>query len=146
MFTAARLIAALCMAGMAYVASEYSKYLFDEIQRFGHFSYINTAVGFLCGWIIVGPRAGRGMAAAISHSLTASVMLLFWCLLIYALMDMWELAMKHRYSGPMDALDGVFEIGLDYGVHLLDPGLALVLGVGSLITAVLSETASRHWR
>ncbi|MBY6005938.1 TrgA family protein [Salipiger bermudensis] len=146
MFTAARLIAALCMAGMAYVASEYIKLLFDEIQRFGNFNYINAAVGFLCGWIIVGPRAGRGMAAAISHCITATVMLVFWCLLVYSLVDMWELAMRHRYSGPMDAVNGVFEIALEYGAYLLDTGLAFLLAIGALVTAVFSEIASRHWR
>ena len=146
MLTAARLIAALCMAGAAYVASEYAKGLYDEIQSFGAFSYINTAIGFLCGWIIVGPRAGRGMSAAISHGITGSAALVFWCVMLYSLKQMWDLALRQRYDGALEAAAGVFEIALDYGEHLLDTGFFMLLIIGALVTAVLSETASRHWR
>ncbi|WP_040544868.1 TrgA family protein [Salipiger bermudensis] len=146
MCTAARLIAALCMAGAAYFTSEYAKGLFDEVQNFGVFSYINTAIGFLCGWIIIGPRAGRGMSAAISHCITGAAALVFWCLMLYSLKQMWDLALRRRYDGAMEAAAGVFEIAIVYGERLLNTGFFMMLIIGALVTAVLSETASRHWR
>ena len=146
MFTAARLIAALCMAGVAYVASDYARGLYDGVEQFGLFSYINTATGFLCGWIIVGPRAGRGMSAAISNGITGTVALAFWCLMLYALKQTWELSLRRRYDGPLEAVGGVFENALDYGEPLLNTGFFMLLIIGAVVTGVLSEIAARHWR
>lgn len=52
------MIAALCLAGLAWLGSDYVMGLMPEREHFGMFPYINTLIGFLCGWIIVGRGPG----------------------------------------------------------------------------------------
>ena len=146
MFTAARLIAALCLAVFGYLGSEYVKTLMPQSTTFGIFTYVNTVLGFLCGWIIVGPRAGRGTAAAVSHGITGAVALILWALLGQAANEMVRLALRHRYHSLLEALAAVFEIAVEFGAVLLDPGFFLLMAVGAVVTGLLSETAARHWR
>lgn len=146
MFTAARLIAALCLAGLGYLGSEYVKVLVDESKSYGFFTYYNTAIGFFCGWIIVGPRAGRGMASAISHGVTGTAALVFWALLLQAVNEMVDEAMSHKYHGPMEAFAAIFELMVEFGATLLDTGFIMMLVIGALVAGCLSEIASRYWR
>ena len=60
--TAAKLIAALCLAVAVYFASEHVKSVFPPDMAFGIFSILNAAIAFGCGWVVVGRRAGRGFA------------------------------------------------------------------------------------
>ncbi|APX25070.1 MULTISPECIES: TrgA family protein [Salipiger] len=146
MFTAARLIAALCLAAVGYLGSVYVHKLMPDIQDFGILDYVNAAIGFLCGWIIVGPRAGRGMSAALSHGITGTVALVFWALMVQAANEMVHLALRHRYSSAMDAFAAIFEIAAEYGALLLDTGFFLLMVLGAVVTGILSESASRRWR
>ncbi|MBU2962138.1 TrgA family protein [Citreicella sp. C3M06] len=146
MFTAARMIAALCLAGLAWLGSDYVMGLMPEREHFGMFPYINTLIGFLCGWIIVGPRAGRGTAAAISHGFTGVVAALIWVLLLHSTVEMVDLAMKHRYGGALDAFAAIFEIAVEYGALLLNTGFIMLMVIGAVVTGFLPEIASRHWR
>ena len=70
--TAAKLIAALCLAIVAWLTSEAIRPLFPAGTDFGNFNYINAAIGLVLGWIILGARAGRGYAAGISNAMIAS--------------------------------------------------------------------------
>lgn len=146
MFTAARLVAALCLAGLGWFASEYVRMLMPDVTNFGYFNYVNLAVGFLCGWIIVGPRAGRGMSSAISHGITGTVALIFWGLFVQSSNEMFRLAMRHRYDGPVEALAAIFEIGVEYGSLLVDTGFIFLAIAGALVTGILSEVAAKYWR
>ncbi|MBN9886618.1 TrgA family protein [Salipiger abyssi] len=146
MFTAARLVAALCMLVLAYFGSQYIKTLPEETTDFGIFTQVNCVIGFLCGWIIVGPRAGRGMASAVSHGITGVVALILWGLFVQSANEMVRLAMRHRYHSAMEAFAAIFEIGIDFGQILLDSGFFTMMLAGAIVTGLLSETASRHWR
>jgi hypothetical protein len=146
MFTAARLIAALCMAALGYIGSQYVHRLLPDILNFGILDYVNAGLGFLCGWLIVGPRAGRGMSAAISHGITGTAALIFWGLFVQSLNEMVHLSLRHRYHGAMEAAAAVFEIMVDYGALLLDPGFILLAVVGAVVTGFLTEVAARNWR
>lgn len=146
MFTAARLIAALCLAILAWLASDYVMGLMPERENFGMFAYANTVIGFLCGWVIVGPRAGRGGAAAISHGVTGVVAAILWALFLHATNEMVDLAMRHRYDGALDAFAAIFEIAVEYGALLLDTGFIMLMVIGAVVVGVLPEIASRHWR
>ena len=113
--TAAKAIAALCLAALGYVASEFVKTLLPEIQNFGIFSEFNAALGLLVGWIVVGRRAGRGTKDAIANGLTGVAALIFWSLFINASNEMFQLSLKRRFSGPVEAFAAIFEIGIEYG-------------------------------
>jgi hypothetical protein len=143
--TAAKAIAALCLAALGYVASEFVKTLLPEIQNFGIFSEFNAALGLLVGWIVVGRRAGRGTKDAIANGLTGVAALIFWSLFINASNEMFQLSLKRRFSGPVEAFAAIFEIGIEYGQILINPLMIVTFLIGALITGYLSEFAARRW-
>ncbi|WP_425098529.1 TrgA family protein [Tropicibacter sp. S64] len=144
--TAAKLVAALCLAALGFGVSELIKTLMPASTVFGIFSFINAGLGLVLGWIVVGNRSGRGQAAAVGNGITGVVSLVFWGLFIQSVNEMVKQAMKHHYDGPVEAFADVFQIMIDFGQVLLDPLLLSILLLGSLVTGYLSEIAAGRWR
>ncbi len=144
--TAAKLIAGLCLAILGYGVSELIKTQLPSSTGFGYFSQINTIIGFVCGWAIVGNRAGRGLSAAVSNGFTGTVAMVFWCLFAQSVYEMVQESMKHRYDGMVEAFAAIFELGIKFGEHLINGPVILSLLVGAIFTGYVSEIASRHWR
>lgn len=144
--TGAKLVAALCLATLAYVLSENIKPLFPEGTNFGIFSWVNVAIGIACGWRIIGGGAGRGMAIALSNGMTGAVALVFWGLFVQAVNEMTGRAMANRYGGPLEALTDIFAIGAEFGGMLLVPSVLGTMAAGGLLAGGLAELASRIWR
>jgi hypothetical protein len=146
MFTAAKLIAALSLAAVGYLTSDAIRPLFHENTDFGLFNYVNAGIGFLCGWYIVGTRAGRGYSAALSNGLTGAVALVFWGLFVQACNEMVDRSMRRFYDSPFEAVAAIFEIGIEFGARMGDVRVLTTLLVGGLATALLAEVAARRWR
>lgn len=144
--TAAKLVAALCLAALGFGVSELIKTLMPASTAFGIFSIINAGLGLVIGWIVVGNRAGRGQAAAVGNGITGVVALVFWGLFVQAVNEMVEEAMKHQYDGPVEAFAATFEIMVDFGEVLLNPTVLLALICGALVTGFFSEIAAGRWR
>ncbi len=144
--TAAKAIAALCLAALAYISSELVKTLLPEIVNWGNFSIWNAALGAVVGWFVVGSRAGRGTKDAIGNGITGVAALIFWALFLHASYEMFQLSMKRRFDGPVEAFAAVFEIGIEYGSLFLNPMMIVVFIIGALVTGYLSEYAARHWK
>ena len=144
--TAARLTAAICLAALGFIASELIKIIMPASTVFGVFSYVNAALGLLCGWIIVGGRAGRGYSAAISNGFTGMAAMVFWGLFIQGANEMTRLAMRHRYDGPFEALVAIFELMVEYAAIMVNALLISTLLFGAIITGYLTEFAARRWR
>lgn len=144
--TAAKAIAALCLAALGYLSSELVKTLLPDIQNFGKFSQFNAGLGALVGWFVVGTRAGRGTKDAIANGLTGVGALIFWALFIHASYEMVQLSLKRRFDGPIEAFAAIFEIGIKYGTTLANPMMISMFLIGALLTGYLSEYAARHWK
>jgi len=143
---AARLVAALSLALIAFIVSGQIMPLMPEGTNFGWFTYVNMALGVLCGWIVMGKRAGRGTTSAINNGLTGVAALVFWGLFVQGTYEMVRLAMRNRFDGPLEALSAIFEIGLDYGITIFVPTVILTLLVGSVLAGLATEFAWRNWR
>lgn len=143
--TAPRLVAALVLAAVGYVASEFVKPLMPEGTQFGYFNAVNTALGLVVGWIVIGTRIGRGLAAAISYGFTAGVVLMFWGLFVQACNEMLRLALRRRFDGPVEAITETFTIGFDFGVMISTPAVLGSVLLGGILAAVLAEMSSKHW-
>ena len=76
--SAARLVAAVGLAVLAFIASGMIMPLMPESTDFGYFTIVNMVLGVLCGWFVMGKRAGRGTTAAINNGFTGMVSLVFW--------------------------------------------------------------------
>ncbi|NOD91290.1 TrgA family protein [Ruegeria sp. HKCCD4884] len=144
--TASRLVAALCLVVLAFVVSGMIIDNGEEGKDYGYFTYVNMALGAVCGWTIMGKRAGRGWTAGINNGLTGVASLVFWALFVQGCYEMFRLAMRNRYGGPFEAVLAIFKIGVDYGKLLITPEILLAFAIGSVVAGLATEQAHRQWR
>ncbi|NOD29763.1 TrgA family protein [Ruegeria atlantica] len=144
--TASRLVAAVCLVVLAFLVSGMVIDNGEEGKDYGYFTYVNMALGAICGWKIMGKRAGRGWTAGINNGLTGVASLLFWALFVQGCYRMFDLAMRNRYGGPFEAVMAIFSIGIDYGKQLIYPEILVALAIGAVVAGLATEQASRKWR
>ncbi|MCE8006741.1 TrgA family protein [Aestuariivita sp.] len=143
---ASSLIAATCLAVLAFVVSGQIIPLFEEGKDFGYFTLVNMAIGAVVGWKVMGPRAGRGLTPGINNGITGVAVLVFWALFVQGCVEMVRLAMRNRYDGPFEAIIAIFEIGYDYAVIIAVPNVLITLAIGALASGLITEHVSRIWR
>ncbi len=143
---AARLVAALSLALIAFIVSGLVMPLMPEGMDFGYFTWVNVGLGVLCGWIVMGKRAGRGITPAINNGVTGVLALLFWGLFVQGAYEMFRQAMRNRFDGPFEALGAIFTIGFDYGLTIMVPSIIWTLLVGGVLAGLATEFAWRQWR
>lgn len=143
---APRLVAAVCLMVVAFLVSGMIMDNAEEGKDYGYFVYVNIALGWICGWKIMGKRAGRGWTSAVNNGLTGVASLVFWGLFVQGCYEMFRLAMRHRYDGPFEALKAIFVIGIEFGQQLMVPEILTTLAIGALIAGLATEEASRRWR
>ncbi len=141
----AQLVAALCLAFLAFIVSGQVMPLMPEGTDFGYFTVVNMVIGLFCGWIIMGKRTGRGRTAAINNGLTGMVAMVFWALFVQGAYEMFDKAMHNRYGGPFEALAAIFVIGMDYGLMILVPSIIVTLLVGGVLAGLAADYAKKKW-
>lgn len=144
--TAARLMAAFCLAVAAYFISEMVKPLMPESTDFGNFVPVNICLGLLVGWFVMGRRAGRGTTAAINNGLTGVFVLFLWGIGVQAANEMVRLAMRNRYDGPFEAIVDTFKIGAEYAVTIATIPMGIAFVISALVSGLLTEFANNRWR
>ncbi len=145
--TAAKLFGAIAFTFVAFLAAEVLKPAFPEGMSFGYFSVICAAIGLLCGWMVMGPNAGRGGTKAVGTGLRTSVTIVFWAMLGFGIREMLIRSTDKRYNGVTEAVVGTFEILLEYGRLMLSSAPALiVLVVGGALGGLLSNWAAERFR
>lgn len=142
----ARLIAAVCIGALGFLVSFLIMPLLPESTYFGNFIWINAGLGVLAGWIVMGKRAGRGVASAINNGLGGAMTLVMWGLFFYGCYEMFNKAVDNWYHDPFDALIAIFELMATYGLVLLDPAVLMVLIGGGIVAGLFTELAWRNWR
>ncbi|MBO9449636.1 TrgA family protein [Tropicibacter sp. R16_0] len=143
---AARLVAALSLALIAFIVSGLVMPLMPEGMDFGYFTWVNVGLGVICGWVVMGKRAGRGITPAINNGVTGVLALLFWGLFVQGAYEMFRQAMRNRFDGPFEALGAIFTIGFDYGLTIMVPSIIWTLLVGGVLAGLATEFAWRQWR
>ncbi|HEY9038944.1 MAG TPA: TrgA family protein [Roseovarius sp.] len=143
--TAARLVAAISLGVLGWVGSDMVRPLMPPHTAFGWFNYVNAVLGVLCGWFVIGSRAGRGYAEALANGLTGVLALIIWGFFAQSFNLMLKQSLEKKYDGPVDAIVGIFDNALDYAQYLIDPMLIGSLLVGGMICGLLAEIASRRW-
>lgn len=144
--TAARLVAAIIFAGVAFLAANVYVPLLPAGTQTGWFAAVSAGFGAVVGWMVMGALAGRGTTAAMGYGVRTSVTIVFWVGLFLSIREMILRSMNLRYDGPMEAVIGTFDIAIDYGRLMVDPQLLAVLGLGGLLGGLVTEFASRRWR
>lgn len=144
--TAARFIAAICLAVVGFLASERIKQIYPFEIAFGNFSLVNLGLGLLVGWIFLGARAGRGYMPAINNGLTSVATLVVWGLLVQSVYKMWNDALKGKFGGFMDSILAVFSNALQFGAIMLEQQLIITLVVGAVVSGLITEFIGRRFR
>lgn len=143
--TAARLVAAISLGVLGWIGSDLVRPLMPPHTAFGWFNYVNAVLGVLCGWFVIGSRAGRGYAEALANGLTGILALVIWGFFVQSFNLMLKQSLEKKFEGPVEAIVGIFDNALDYGQYLVDPLLIGQLLVGGLICGLLAEMAARRW-
>jgi hypothetical protein len=144
--TAAKLVAAIVFAALAYLAAEVYKLGVPERTVWGLFGAICAAIGGLCGWFVMGRLAGRGYGAAMGYGLRTTVTFVFWIVLAFSTYQMILRSMSLRYGGPMEAIIGVFDLMIEYGQSMATGQLGATLLTGGILAGVVVEWAGRRWK
>lgn len=144
--TAAKLAAAVFFAVLGYLTAELIKPLMPEGMQFGYFSVACAAIGAATGWRVMGVLVGRTWRAAIESGLRTMVTMVFWSVLLLAIYDMVQQSMKLRYDGPVEAIQAVFEISLEYLKVMINAAVIATLLAGGVLGGLFTEWASRRWR
>jgi len=144
--TAAKLFAAIAFALLAFFVAEVLKPHMQQGTQFGYFSFYCMLIGLAAGWRIMGPAAGRGWWEAINAGVRTAVVMLAVALLIFSIYKMLELAFLKRFDGPMDAIVGIFGVGVDYLMQILAWDVIALLIVGGALAGMLAEWAARRWK
>tara|TARA_R110002110_G_scaffold40803_16_gene130201 strand:+ start:3351 stop:3791 length:441 start_codon:yes stop_codon:yes gene_type:complete len=144
--TAARLVAALCTAAAAYLISGMVMPLMPESTDFGYFVQVNIFLGLVCGWIIIGPRAGRGTTSALNNGLTGMFVLMLWGVGVQAVNEMVRLAMRNRYDDAFEAMVAVFQIGAEFAVIIATMPIGVALLICAVLVGLMTESAGNRWK
>lgn len=146
--TAARIVAAVCIAFVAWVVSGLIKLRMSDQPDFGYFVPICVIVGALCGWMILGRRADRGRlgySSAIGVGLSAMAMTVFWVLLFFSFAESFVIAMERTFHDPMKVIYGVYPIAQEHLMTLYDTDIIVWLVFGGAITGILAHMAGQKW-
>jgi hypothetical protein len=143
---AAKLIAALFIGVLGYIASILFMPLMPESTDFGNFAYVNAVIGLVVGWTVMGKRAGRGVTAAINNGFGGAFMLVLWALFLHSCGQMFDRAMDNWYNNAFDAFAAVIKFMAEYGLVMLDAKVVVALVVGGILAGLATEAAWRTWR
>ncbi|ATG46670.1 TrgA family protein [Celeribacter ethanolicus] len=143
--TAAKLVAALWFALLAWFAAELVIPYLPEGTQVGLFSYITGVIGLLTGWVFLGRRAGDTMAAALSYGFSASVILTFWAIFYFSFEMMIHRSLDKHYRGPTQALMSMVDMMRDNGLLMLKWDIVIVLVAGGFFGGWITEKAARKW-
>ena len=146
--TAARIVAAVCIAFIAWVVSGLVKQLLPGHVNFGVFVPLCVVIGALCGWRILGRRADRGRlgyANALGVGLSAMAMTVFWVLLLVSGWESFEIAMHRTFHDPMKVIYNIYPIAIGHLKTLSDVDILVWLVAGGAITGILAHMAGTKW-
>lgn len=144
--TAAKLIAALALAGVGFLAAGAVVPYLPEGTRPGYLWAIAAAAGVLIGWRMLGPDARGTLMTSVSAGLRCAAIMTLVVLFIVSFIEMIERSLQKLYDGPMHALQSLFGLMLDYGSLILNPNVAGVLLVGGMLSGWLAHWSARRWR
>lgn len=144
--TAAKLFAAFAFAVLAFFTAEIFKPHMPEGTQFGYFSFVSALIGLVAGWRVMGPEAGRGNWQAVNSGLKTSAVMVGLALIIFSTYEMFLLAFRPAYKGPMEAIVGIFELAIDFLLRMIAWDVIAVLIFGGALAALLSEWAARRWK
>lgn len=141
--TANNLVAAICFALIGAIVAELVKPQLPDGFDPGYMTLVAAAIGLVVGWKFMGPKAHK--AGPINNGITGIVGLVIIELLIFGGYEMLMRSIDRRYSEPVQALEQIVAIALEYGLYLKEPAILVVLAVGAIVSGYLTDYARQRW-
>lgn len=143
--TGGKLIAAVCFAALAYFISGLIIPFLPEGTPVGRFGPINALVGLIMGWVIMGNGAGKTLRQSLGFGLTTLAATVFWCLIVWAGHAMLQNSLRLRYDGPVEALQDMAQLAIDYAKLVAVRAVVIPAIVGALFMAWVTDFFARRW-
>jgi hypothetical protein len=137
--TFAKVTAAVFFAALGYFCADLIKPLLPRGTPAVWLNETLAALGAINGWIMSGKRAGDGTRAGIGYGLTTAALIVVWGVFIFAGAEMIELSIARRYGGPIEAIQAMVAIGLDYVRLIAVPEIIGSVVVGGIFGGWLTE-------
>lgn len=144
--TTARLVAAVLMAAFGWGVSILALAYLPEGQPVGLFGPISAAWGAVIGWVWTGGKIQNGAGKPVGIGLAGVAILIFWVVLSFSLYEMTRRAVRVRYDGPVEALEDMLKIGLDYMRDQAQPDIIVALLAGGVVIGFITGWAARRFR
>ena len=148
----ARLVAALLMAVVGWMGAEAVViFALPDWVSPGRLHWIAAGLGLIVGWRILGRVAsgpiGKGdrLMVGMTGGLGAVLVVVLGTIVVHAVLETYDDAVRLAFSGPGDALAGMAQVVVDDVVLLMEPrALAVILG-GGAIAGLAAGIAGRIW-
>jgi len=135
----------MVFAGLAYFLTDLIKALLPEGTQFGWFSQINALIGFAMGWTVLGKGAGKSYRNAFGYGFTTLFATVFWCLTFWAGYEMLRRSMRMYYDGPVQALQEMTQLFIEYGKIGAVQDVMVPAVVGTIFVSWFTEFFARRW-
>jgi len=143
--TGGKLVAAIAFAALAYFITDLVKPLLPEGSRIGWFSPVNAVIGMVMGWTIMGKGAGNTYRQSVGYGLTTVAATVFWALMCWSGYEMIRRSMRLYYDGPVEAMQEMAQLFLDYGKLAAVHEVIWPVLVGGIFVSWLTEFFARRW-
>jgi hypothetical protein len=146
--TAAKLVAAIMFAAVAWVAAALYARAMPEGRSAGGLREVSALIGLICGWSIMGSFASRpcGRVEAMGTGIRTSFTMAIVGLTVFSVAQMLTRSMTGRYKDPVEAVIAVFDLMLSFGQTLLTAEIMAVLMLGGVLGGAVAHFAGRTWR
>ncbi|MAM62381.1 MAG: hypothetical protein CMH11_12900 [Maritimibacter sp.] len=144
--TFAGLVAALLLAVLGVGVSELTRAYFDEGYPLTWLHPVAAFMGLIVGWFFTGPKLQKGTGSPIAIGLTSSVVQTLLTLFAFASELMLDRALRNSYATVMEAVAGVFEAMLDYGLKVAQPDVVVAILVGGVVVGSITAWVARRSR
>jgi len=143
--TAAKLVAAIFFGFLGWFCGDLVVPLLPEGMSTGMLNETLAVIGVIAGNSMSGKRAGEGVRAGFGYGLTSAALIAFWGVFVFAGHRMLKMSLDKRFSGPIDALQNMVEIGLGYAQMIAVPSILFTLVIGGLFGGWVTEWVARRW-
>lgn len=144
--TFAGLVAAILLAVLGVGVSELTRPYFDEGTPLTWLHPVAAAMGLVVGWFFTGPKLQKGKGNPVAIGLTSSIVQAFLTMFIFASDLMLTRALRNSYRTVMEAVAGVFEAMMDYGIRVAQPDVIVATLLGGVLVGFITNWVARRTR
>lgn len=143
--TAAKLVAAVILGITGWFCAELIKPLMEEGRDLSKLSPICAVVGVAVGWKFLGPRADRSLGSFGANAFTTALVQIGLTLFVFAFSVMIKQSLRKAYDGPIEALQDIFLICVDFFQKYFTGEVIAAAILGCTLASWCAFNAARKW-